>query len=151
AGGDASAGTIVDLHPRPAELLDAAVLPDAGAVVERPEALLVLLDDHDDAEVVERHRHVEPPHPLERRIVGAARRLGLADRPDTPRAVAGADPHQRVDGDLLAVDQQLTAPGAHLRQPPRAGRDSVAPPHEMWLFLDDVEQAFPGQIRRDAF
>src|SRR6478735_11539649 len=83
-GGDARSGAVVDLHPGPTELLDAAVLPDAGAVVERPEAVLVLLDDEDDAEVVERHRYVEPPHPFERRIVGAAGRLGFADRPDAP-------------------------------------------------------------------
>ena len=92
--------------------------------------------------------HVEPPHPLERRIVGAAGRLGFADRPDTPRAVAGADPAGGIDGDLLAVDPQLAAPGAHLSETLRVERDSVAAPHDVWLFLHDVEQAIPRQVRR---
>ncbi|WP_212814720.1 MULTISPECIES: DUF1589 domain-containing protein [unclassified Mycolicibacterium] len=33
-GGNAGTGDVVDLHARPAELLDAAVLPDTTAVVE---------------------------------------------------------------------------------------------------------------------
>src|SRR5947209_123564 len=34
AGGDAGAGSVVDLDPRPAQLFHAAVAPDPGAVVE---------------------------------------------------------------------------------------------------------------------
>jgi hypothetical protein len=58
-------------------------------------------------------------------------------------------PIQRV-GDLLAVDRQLAAPGAHLSETLRVERDSVAAPHDVWLFLHDVEQAIPRQVRRDA-
>src|SRR6476659_2439229 len=35
ASGDAGTRAVLDRHPRPAELFDAAVLPDSGAVVER--------------------------------------------------------------------------------------------------------------------
>ena len=106
AGRDAGAGTVVDLDPRPAELLDAAVAPDPGAVVERAEPVGLLLDDQHDGEVVERDRHIQPPHALERRVGGPARRLGLADRPDAPGPVAAADPGRGIDSDLLAVDDE---------------------------------------------
>ena len=66
--GYAGAGGVADVDLRPAELLDPAVLPDARAVVERAVAVGVLLDDQHDGVVVELHRHVEPPHALERRV-----------------------------------------------------------------------------------
>src|SRR5690606_5393738 len=103
-----------DLDPRPAELLDPAVLPDPGAVVEGPEAVRVLLYDEHHGVVVEAHRHVEPPHALERRVRGRPRGWRLAGGTDPPGAVPGADPGVGRDRDLLAVDGECAAPGAHL-------------------------------------
>src|SRR5271163_604524 len=114
AGRDAGAGPVVDFDPRPAELFDAPVAPNPGAVVERTESVGLLLDDQHDGEVVERHRHVEPPHALEWRVGGSARRLGFADRPDAPGPVAAADPDVGVDGDFGPVDDDPAAPAAKL-------------------------------------
>ena len=66
----------------PAELLDAAVGPHAGGVVERAVAVGLLLHDHDDGEVVEAQGHVQPPEPG-----GAGRRPG--GRRARPRRRAG--------------------------------------------------------------
>ena len=137
---------VVDLDPRPAQLLDAAVLPDPGAVVQRPEAAGLLLDDEDDREVVERHRHVQPPHALERRIRRPPSGFGFADGPDAPRPVARPDPYRRVDGDLLAVDDDVPTPRAHLREPLRVQRDPGTRPQHVPLLLDDVEQPIPRQV-----
>src|ERR1700744_411663 len=45
AGGAARAGPEVEVPPRAAELFDAAVAPDPGAVVERAKPVGLLLDD----------------------------------------------------------------------------------------------------------
>ena len=140
---------VVDLDPRPAELLDAAVLPDPRAVVERAEAAGLLLDDEHDREVVERHRHVEPPHALERRICRAAQRVRPRRSGRMPQDRSrDPDPHRRVDGDLLAVDREVPAPRTQLGEALRVQRDPGARAQDVPLFLHDVEQAVPGQVER---
>ena len=59
--GVAGAGLVADVDLGPAQLLLAAVGPDARGVVEDAEAVGLLLDDDDDRVVVEAHRHVQPP------------------------------------------------------------------------------------------
>ena len=44
-----------------------------------------------------------------------------------------------------------SAPAAELREPLRVERHPVAGPQDVRLFLDDVEQSFPGEIGCDAF
>src|ERR1700733_4974877 len=115
AGRDAGARAVVDFHPRPAQLFDAAVAPNPGAIVERPEPVGLLLNDQHDGEVVECHRHVQPPHSPEWGGGGGPpRRLGFADRPDTPGPIAAADPGRGIDGNLLAVQHDPSAPAAQL-------------------------------------
>ncbi|WP_168176108.1 DUF1589 domain-containing protein [Mycobacterium sp. ST-F2] len=150
AGGDAGTGDVVDLHARPAELLDAAVLPDAAAVVERAEAVGGLLDDHHERELFERERYVQPPHALERRICRPARRLGLTDRADAPRPVTRTDPGVWADRDVFAVDGEGAAPGTQLGEALRIQRDAVALPHDVRLLLHDVEQTVPREVGGDT-
>ncbi len=150
AGGNPCPGTVVDLHPRPAQLFDPAVTPDPGAVVDCPEPAGLLLDDDDDGEVVERHRHIQPPHALERRVRRPARGLGGADGPDAPGPVPGADPGGRVDGDLFAVDHQMPAPGTQLGESLRVQGDLGTRPHHVALLLHHTEESVPGQIAGDA-
>ena len=76
---------------------------------------------------------------------------GFADRPDAPGPVAAADPGGGVDGDLLAVHDDPAAPAAELGEPLRVQRHTIARAHDVRLLLDDVEQAFPGEIGCDAF
>ena len=140
----------MDFHPRPTQLLHPAVPPDAGAVVERSEPAGVFLDDHDDREVVERHRHVEPPHALERGIGGTAGGIGFADRADAPGSVAGTDPGRGVHGDLVAVDNEMSAPGTQLGEALGVQCHAVARPEHMALFLNHREEALPGEIKLDA-
>ena len=100
-------------------------------------------------EVVECHRHVQPPHALERGIGGPARRLGLADRADAPGPVAAADPGGRVDGDLFAVDHDVPAPRTQLGEPLRVQRHPVAGAQDVALLLNDREECLPGQVAGD--
>lgn len=86
----------MDPHPRPAQLLDVAVTPDPGAVVERAEPVGFFLDDQHDGEVVEGQRHIQPPHALEGWVGGPARRFWFPtgrmpqDRSRLPSQVAGS-------------------------------------------------------------
>ncbi len=135
---------------RPAELLAPAVLPDPGAVVERPEAVGVLLEDQHDGVLLEAERHVEPPHALEGRVGGRTLRLGLPHRPDPPRAVARADPSVGSDRDVGPVDRDGALPGADLREALGVEGDPRPGAHHVRLLLHDVEGPFPGQVERDA-
>ncbi len=76
--------------------------------------------------------------------------FGLADRPDAPGPVAATDPGRGVDGDLFAVDDNPAAPAAELGEALRVERHPVAGSQYVRLFLDDVEQALPGEIGCDA-
>src|SRR3954447_2170263 len=102
--GVTGAGPVVDLHPRPAELVHTTVAPDPDRVVERPVAGAVLLCDQHDGELLEPQRHVEPPEAETVVVHRSAGRLTLADRADAPRPVAAADPHVRRDLGVGAVD-----------------------------------------------
>ena len=139
----------MDVDQRPAELLDPAVLPDPGAVVERAVAVGALLDDQADGELLELHRDVEPPHALERRVGRRSRRLRLPHGADPPGAVPAAEPGGRVDGDLLAVDHDGAAPGAQLGEALGVEGDPAAGAQHVRLLLDDVAGALPGQVGGD--
>src|SRR5205823_14466209 len=80
--GVTGAGCVTDVDLGPAELLAAAVGPDARGVVEDAEAVGLLLHDDDDRVVVEAHRHVQPPEAVDGGRL--ALRLGLPDRPYPP-------------------------------------------------------------------
>ena len=108
------------------------------------------MDNQHHGVVVERHRHVEPPHSLERRIGGAPRGFGLADRADAPGPIPAADPAGGVDLDFLTIDGDPSAPAAELREPLRVQRYPVAGPQNVRLLLEDVEQTLPGEVGRDA-
>ena len=104
-----------------------------AGVVERAEAVRQLLGDHDDGEVVEPQRHVQPPEALERLVGVATGRLGLADRPDAPRPVTGADP---AVGDTTCSSPPTSSTPSHV--PTCANREASriarAPgPHDVVL------------------
>src|SRR3954467_6786182 len=110
--GVSGAGPVVDLHPRPAELVHPTVAPDPDRVVQRPMAGAGLLRDHHDGELLEPQRHVEPPETEAVVVNRPAGWLALPDRADAPRPVAAADPDVRRDLRVGAVDVQCAAPCA---------------------------------------
>ncbi len=81
---------------------------------------------------------------------GPAGRIGVADRADAPRPVAGADPGVRADGDVLSVDSDGAAPGADLGEPLCVEGDPAPGAHHVALLLEDVEGTLPGQVAGDA-
>lgn len=81
----------------------------------------------------------------------AARRFWFPHRPDAPGPVPAAEPGRRIDGDPFAVDDDAAAPGAQLREALRIQGHPVAGAQDVRLFLDDVEQALPGEIGRHTF
>ena len=141
---------VPDVVHRPAELFDPAVGPHPLGVVEGAVAVGPLLRHHDDLELLEAQRHVEPPEPPAPALVGgAARGVRIADRADPPRTVAAAEPGGGVDGERRAGDPHLTGPRAHLREP-RALQDVAEPVADhMRLFLDRRERALPGEVEAD--
>ena len=149
-GGLAGAAAIGDVDLWPAELLDPPVGPHPGGVVEGAEPVGQFLDDHDDRELLEGHRDVEPPEPVQGLIGVATGRLALADGPDAPRTVAGAEPGGRIDGDLLALEPDGALPGADLGEPAGVEDGAGAGAHDVVLFLDGVEQAVPGEVEAEA-
>src|SRR5205085_1127645 len=76
--GVAGARAVAKVDARPAELLDPAVGPHAGRVVERAEAVGPFLHDDDDREVVEAQRDVQPPETGVAGLVERGGRLALA-------------------------------------------------------------------------
>src|SRR4029077_431322 len=112
-----AAGPVADLVAGPAQLLDASVREDPAGVVDRAEAVRVLLHDDDHCAGPELERGVQPPEALRGLVGGAGRRVGLAGRPDAPGAVPGAAELARGDRELPAADLQLAAPAAHLAEP----------------------------------
>src|SRR3954466_14009838 len=108
--GVTGAGPVVDLHPRPAELVHTTVAPDPDRVVERPVAGAVLLRDQHDGELLEPHRHVEPPEAETVVLHRSAGLPGLADGADAPRPVSTADPDVRRHVDFDSADVQRSTP-----------------------------------------
>src|SRR6201988_2053582 len=85
---------------------------------------------------------------------------GSAGRPAGSGSPTGRMPQDRarvpkpgfgVDGDFLAVDDDPTAPAAQLGESLRVERHPVTRTQNVRLFLDDIEQPFPGEIGGDAF
>src|SRR5690349_19226866 len=142
----ARAGSVVDLHPRPAELVDPAIAPDPDGVVERAMTAAVLLRDQHDRERLEPQRHVEPPEAEVIAVRRPSRRLGLADRADTPRAIPAAEPRVRRDLRLGAVDDERPGPCAELGEPPGVDDRAPALAHQVPLLVDRGERPLPGQV-----
>ena len=67
------------------------------------------------------------------------------DRSRLPIQVAGST------ANFLAVQDDPAAPAAELGEPLRVQRHTITGTHDVRLLLDDVEQAFPGEIGCDAF
>ncbi len=109
------AGLVGDVHPWPAQLFDAAIGPDSGGVVEDAEAVGLLLDDHNDREVVEPQRDIEPMEAwvLVGRFAGG---FGLTNRANAPRSVTGPDPGGGIDRVVVAIDGECSLPRPHLRE-----------------------------------
>ena len=100
-----------------AEVVDAAVGPEAHGLLEHAAAVATLLADEHHRVVLHAERRVEPAEGLGRLGGEVAGRLGLADRADAPRAVAAPPPVVGGDVVVLAVDLERAAPGTELGQP----------------------------------
>jgi hypothetical protein len=85
------------------------------------------------------------------RVQSFSDRKPLADGSDAPRSVPGPDPHRRVHGDLLAVDNDVPAPRTELRKPLRVEGHPSTRAQNVPLLLDDVEQPVPGEIEGHTF
>ena len=121
------AAAVVDLDPRPAELLDAAVGEHPRRVVERAVAVGRFLDDDDEGEVVEAQRRVQPPE--------ARRAARRAARPGGAASPTGRMPHERSrepsqasGSTAISVPSTVkrAAPAAELGEPGRVEGDLVA-------------------------
>ena len=141
-----AARAVADVVLRPAELLDPAVGPHPLGVVERAVPVGLLLHDHDDLEVVEAQRHVEPPE------AAAACRVSSAMRPGPSASPTGRMPHERsrlpsqVDGStaiVCAAGAHLTRPRSHLREARALEDGAVAVVDDVRLLLDRRERALP--------
>src|SRR3546814_2893616 len=71
----------------PAEVVDAAVGPEAHGLLEHPAAVVALLADEHERVVLHADRRVEPAEAGAGLAGQAPRRLGLAHRTDPPRPV----------------------------------------------------------------
>src|SRR6516162_9749534 len=111
----AGATAVVDVELGPAELLAPAVAPHPHRVVVRAMPVGILLDLHQDGEVIEAKLDVDPPEPLERPDE-ATWRFRFPDGSESPRAVTNADPRRGIDDELVAGHPNGTAPRAHLRE-----------------------------------
>ena len=108
--------------------------------------------DHDDREVVEAQRHVRstrsPRSPSRRR---SGRAVGVADRPDAPRPVAGPEPGVGRHRDGLAR-RPRSRPSTC--RPARSGmlcRMMRPVVDQTWrLLLDRGERTVPREVERDA-
>src|SRR3954447_134751 len=141
--GVSGAGPLVDLPPRPAELVHPTVAPDPDRVIQRPMAGAVLLCDQHDGELLEPQRHVEPPETETVVVRRPAGGLALADRADAPRPVAAADPDVRRDVGVGAVDVQRPAPCAELGETPRVDDRAATLAHLVTFLVDRGERPFP--------
>ena len=143
---------VADLDPRPAELLDPAVLPDPGAVVEGAVAVRGLLDDdarRRSPRTASARRATTCPRTPGRPACPAGRRL--ADRADAPRPVPGADPAVRRRRRCRRRRPRSCPPRCRpARTAARRGSCRRALTHHVRQLLDDVERALPGQVQGDA-
>ena len=138
---------------RPAQLLDPAVGPHPLGVVERAVAVGLLLRDHDDLEVVEAQRHVEPPEPAatarRRRRCGRARRRrrpgGCPTTGRGCRATSTARPRC-----VVPPTRTSPRPRAHLREARALQDGAVAVADDVRLLLDRRERALPREVEADA-
>jgi hypothetical protein len=144
------AGAVADLRTGPAELLDAAVLPDPGGVVQRPVAVGLLLGDDDDRVVVEAQRHVQPPEPALGLLVPPAGRVRRRQRADAPRAVPGAEPRVGRDGLVDPVEGDRALPRADLGEAGRLQDHPRPLADDVGLLLQRRERALPGDVDGQA-
>jgi len=140
---------VFDLGPRPAELLHPAVGPDSLGIAQRPVAVGVLLQDHDQRAALETQRQVQPPEPGHR-LRGAPWRLAFADGPDSPGPVPGARPTVVGHIELAPGDPEPAAPAAELAKPGRVHDRPVAGQQQVRFLFDGRERPGPVQVEVQA-
>ena len=84
-----------------------------------------------------------------RRRAADARRLGLADRPHAPRAVARSLPPVGRDVDRLAVDLDRALPEAGLREAVAVEHHAAVGAHEVLRLLERGDRARPREVERE--
>ena len=135
-----------------AELLDGPgrVDPDPLALDEGPFTVVTLVADVHHGMVVELHREVVP-HPAEDELALAdAVGLGLADRADTPGAIAGAPAVVRRHRDVVATHRQRPRPASGLGQPLGVEDDLALAAHVLPRLGHGGDVALPGHIHGHA-
>src|SRR5699024_11054558 len=145
------AGAVVDLHSRPAQLLDPAVGEHPTRVVETAMAVGALLQDDHQREVVEPQRDVRPPETLPRLLGEALLWIRRATGPDSPGTVAGAEPRSRVHREVLAVGAQHPRPAPDLGEPAGIQHRARAVHKDVPLLEHRLERALPPQIYGQVF
>ena len=150
--GVARARAVLDVVHGPTELLDPAVGPHPLGVVERAVAVGPLLGHHDDRELLEAQRHVQPP---EAAAAGRRRRCGRARRRRRPAGCPTSGRGSRArstDRPRWWSPSTRTSPVQvpELREP-GALQDGAEPVvDDVWFLLDRGERTLPREVESDA-